>query len=782
MKVISGFKSSYVCEIFLLSLILIAGVQSIDNFTAYQLEKKELALKSNLHNKAVELSVETLSAMSTATYHYDKYAQKQLGFERLLDASIELESTGQTFKNAMYEFLNSVTDYMQFATMLKTSFRFVASMALHTEGLNESEKRQVSEVISLIAVFRNNAEIALLANVSDRIGVLKNTFLTLEKKDVKWKMFRLHIEFILSEHLNAVYLLEPIQKTTISKIISDDIAHLNSRIESHFFKITFWLLLFSVGIFMLFFVAMVRQSKSLRQANISARQAAETKSQFLANMSHEIRTPMNGILGLSEILLKTDLSSQQRNYLDKLKFSAKSLTTIINDILDFSKIESKKLPIESIPFQLDQLLDNVKTMMGRSATEKGLEFIFNIDNKLSNHYQGDPVRIGQILLNLSSNAIKFTQSGHVLLSVTLEERATGIDYVSFNVQDTGIGITPEQRSKLFKRFAQAESSTTRKYGGTGLGLTICKMLSELMGGHISATSEAGKGSCFSVHLPLSTDVIEPEEDTCSFTGLSVLLVEDNVLTSEITVDMLQSLGCKVHTAFDGTGAFNALAHNEFDLVLLDWKLSDLVGVELIEKIEAFSDHYKKLIIFTGYDADYLSLGLSYPVINKPLIKHDLIRLIQEVCFTETDAATEKKVVEKVHTQAASGGALYEHIRILLVEDNEINIMVAMDVLESLGVKVDCARNGVQALNQVKGADYDLVLMDIQMPEMDGMEATTEIRKIKSQDELPIVALTANVLKDEVDNYKAIGMNAHIGKPFERSELEDVIQKLENKTL
>ena len=408
----------------------------------------------------------------------------------------------------------------------------------------------------------------------------------------------------------------------------------------------------------------------------------------------------------------------------------------------------------------------------RVFRKKGLEFIFEIDDQLSPSYQGDPVRIGQILLNLASNAMKFTSEGHVLLSVKLEKKEEHVDHVVFNVIDTGIGITPEQQSKLFKRFSQAESSTTRKYGGTGLGLTICKMLSELMDGQVTVESNAGEGSCFSVHLPLSTEIVLPDIEDVDFKGLSILLVEDNALTSEITVNVLESLNCQVHTAFDAKSALSTLSDNQFDMVLLDWKLPDLVGLELINRIEEHDKQFSHLIIFTGYDADYLSLGLSYPVINKPLIKHDLVQLIREVCFS--DNILDKPIAnEKVQSLEQ-----YSHIKILLVEDNEINILVAMDVLESLGVKVDIAKNGLEAISGVTNNDYDLVLMDIQMPEMDGMEATEEIRKIKSSKELPIVALTANVLQEEVEKYKELGMNDHIGKPFERSEIKTVIERLD----
>lgn len=761
-------SSKYIAEIIFIMLVLVAGLNVIDSYKVYSEDKREFELKSSLYHKAVELSVETLSAMSTATHHYDKYAQKHLGFERVFNEINSNKPTSGLFDQTVQDFFSATDGYMQYATMLKTSFRFVASMGLNIKNLTEDEARYVLEIISLIAVFRSESDLAV-DEMRSRFYELKSKLLGFDSSTVKLEMFLLHAEFILNNYHKSVQLLEPIRNAEISMNIGLDLKVLNGRIESHFLTVMMFLFVFSLSVFSLFFVAMVRQSKSLREANIFARQAAETKSQFLANMSHEIRTPMNGILGLSEILLKTDIDKQQEKYLDKLKFSAKSLTTIINDILDFSKIESKLLPIESVVFHIDELLDNVKTMLWASASEKDLELIFQIDEKLKSSYQGDPVRIGQVLLNLVSNAIKFTHDGYVLLKVSLEKSDVQVDDVVFSVIDTGIGITPEQCEKLFKRFSQAESSTTRKYGGTGLGLSICKMLSELMGGSVDVASEQGKGSCFNFHLPLSNEIKEQGDDV-DFKGLTVLLVENNHLTSEIATHMLESLNCQVKTAFTGAEAHEILSTQAFDVVMLDWKLADMVGLELVHSVESLQDQYKHLIIFTGYDADYLTFELPYPIINKPLIKHDLIQLIQDVCFSD-GTKSDRENIENVDVEK------YSHIRILLVEDNDINIIVAMDVLESLHVKVSVARNGAEAVEHARKFEYDLILMDIQMPVMDGMEATVEIRKWKTIDELPIVALTANVLQGDVDRYMSIGMNSHIGKPFERSELETLIKSL-----
>ncbi len=765
---------SYLIEGAILLLVCLSGSLFIDNYFYYQNDKMEFDIKSELHDSAVELTVEVLSAMNNSIYHYDKYALKQLEFERLYQKveSIETRNGRKELANSLNEFLSHVTSYMQYATMLKTSFRFVSSMGLNKAGLNKQQEIKISKIIVLIAAFRDNADPIILSDIKEEVAGFKNSFQAFSGQEFRWNMFRLHVNFILNEHLNAILLLQPIQDTHISRDISDDLLELNKRIEYTFFTMALWASITLLFVSFLFFMILIRQSRNLQVSNNKAKMAAESKSQFLANMSHEIRTPMNGIIGISDMLLKTQLDFQQRNYLEKLKFSAKSLTVIINDILDFSKIESKKIQVESIPFEIQILLDNIKTMVGRSANEKGLELIFDVDERLTNLYQGDPVRVGQILLNLTSNAIKFTEEGHVLLKVSLLRQTQGIDYLAFSIQDTGIGISPDQKKKLFTRFSQAELSTNRKYGGTGLGLTISKMLSELMDGHIEVESELGMGSCFTVQLPMSTDIQQVSEDNIRFFGRSVLLVEDNRITLEITSNLLISIGFKVTAVVNAKKAFSELKKGNFDLVLLDWKLPDLVGLELVEVIEKYSEHYQQLVIFTGYDADYLSTGLSYPVINKPVIQQDLVQVFQR-CFNGEADFNQKQEDSGIKVLKD-----YSHMRVLLVEDNEINTMVALDVLDEMNIQVECATTGLQAVDKARNSEFDLILMDIQIPEMDGMEATKVIRQFKGARQLPIVALTANVLPKEIQAYMDTGMNDHLGKPFERKELEVIIEKLD----
>ncbi|MGB0496317.1 MAG: response regulator, partial [Kangiellaceae bacterium] len=534
-------------------------------------------------------------------------------------------------------------------------------------------------------------------------------------------------------------------------------------------------------------VALKKQAVVLKMKTIEAKKASDIKSQFLANMSHEIRTPMNGIIGLSDIILDSKLTLSQRDFMEKLRFSARSLMTIINDILDFSKIESKNLTIENISFNLDELLDHLKVMIGHNASDKGLELVFKLDDELSDFYYGDPIRINQILLNFLSNAIKFTEEGSVIVSIFVDSKSVNgrqVDGVSFNVKDTGIGLTEEQQTRLFQRFSQAELSTTRKYGGTGLGLAISKLLSELMNGHINVYSEYGEGSCFSLFLPIERNTSEklPPLDTSKLADRSILLVEDDCNTRNITAKILTTLNMKLSSASDINEALTKIKSNSYDIVLTDWHLPDFKGDKLITELFKHGYTAERIIIFTAYNAEHIGVSKKHSILNKPLITKNLIQSLN----LAIDALKHQKrnadpLSKKENSTAMSDcsnktqTATFKRINILFAEDNKINAMIVKNVLSNENYKVTHVENGQLAINALKESSFDIILMDVQMPVMGGMEAAKIIRN-ELKNEIPIIAFTANILPDEVKEYKSIGVNDHIGKPFDKNNLIDLIEK------
>nr|WP_282099466.1 response regulator [Pseudoalteromonas luteoviolacea] len=522
----------------------------------------------------------------------------------------------------------------------------------------------------------------------------------------------------------------------------------------------------------------------LKKANQLANQAAETKSLFVSNMSHEIRTPMNGILGLTDILLNTELTAIQRNYLEKVRFSANALTTIINDILDFSKIESKKLHIEHVSFQFEDLLDNLRSLITPIANTKGIKLIFDLDPELNDHYVGDPVRINQIMLNFASNAVKFTEQGTVTLNVRKKRKAQDKEWVEISIIDTGIGIAEDKVALLFERFTQAESSTTRKYGGTGLGLTICKLLTELMHGEIHVESTVGQGSKFTVTLPLDTICNEEPEIVVNMQG-SMLIVEDDPIYLEVSTNIARSLGLEVTGATRGCEAQLRLSESQFDILLLDWVLPDYEANELLKKLESLDVLPQRVVIYTAHTEEFIKTDLDYPILYKPLLKRDLIDVLTRPrdctpgTASSSGGATGRDETAKPSGDVSSNVLQGSQLKVLLVEDNEINRIVALKLLGRIdGLEVDVAVNGQEAVEVINACDgaFDMVFMDIQMPVMDGVEATKVIRQSYDADTLTIIALTANVMQSEIDKYFAIGMNGHLGKPFKMSELEDVFKQ------